>query len=143
MINALLDLLGGFYAAGNLGQVEAIARAMLHAIPDDLVALQFLALSLHQRGRIKDAYSFFRKAAETQESPTTARYMSTGEPAAAACYRKATQRGSRLAEGWYQISQLLAHYGFKEPAARALQSALSARPDTERRSGPRLTPVIS
>ncbi len=46
MILALVDYLGAFYQASNLGQVEAIARTMLAAISDDLVALQFLGLAL-------------------------------------------------------------------------------------------------
>ena len=129
MITALLDLLGGYYQAGDLRQVEAIARSMLSAIPDDVVALQFLALTLHQRGRFKDAYLSFRKAAERLEGQNQARYVSTGEPAAVASYREATRFGSRLADGWYKVSELLEHYGFKGPAALALRSALSATTD--------------
>jgi hypothetical protein len=132
MITALIDLLGGYYQAGNLRQVEAIAHTMLSAIPDDLVALQFLALALHERGRIRDAYLVLRKAAERQEGTKHARYDSTGEPAAAACYREATRFGSLLAGGWYQISQLMAHYGFKGPAAQALRSSQAAITDRRR-----------
>jgi tetratricopeptide (TPR) repeat protein len=127
MISALLELLGTYYQAGNLSQVEAIARTMLNAIPDDVVALQFLALALHQRGRIKDAYALLRKAAESHHGD--GRYPSTGERAAAACYREATRFGSRLAGGWYQISRLLTYYGFKDQAARALRSAQAATTD--------------
>lgn len=129
MIPALLDLLGGYYQAGDLRQVEAIARSMMRAIPDDVVALQFLALALHQRGRFRDAYLFFRQAADRLEGPNEVRYISTGEPAAVACYREATRFGSRLAGGWRQISQLMALYGFKGPAARALRSAQAASID--------------
>lgn len=127
MISALLEMLGGYYQAGNLDQVEAVARCMLNAIPDDLVALQFLALALHQRGRIKDAYAVLRRVA--QKSRATPRYPSTGEQASAACYREATRFGSQLAGGWYQIARLLSHYGFKEQAARALKSAQAATTD--------------
>ena len=128
MISALLELLGSYYQAGNLSQVEAIARSMLHAIPDDIVALQFLALALHQKGKIKDAYLLLRKAAEKSHG-TNPRYPSTGEPAAIACYREATRFGSRLAGGWFQIARLLSHYGFKEQVARALKSAQAATTD--------------
>ncbi|HTY98663.1 MAG TPA: hypothetical protein VMB75_02425, partial [Rhodocyclaceae bacterium] len=91
----------------------------------------FLALALHQRGRIRDAYAVLRRAAErqTQAAAMAPRYPSTGEPASAACLREATRFGSRLADGWYQISRLLAHYGFKEPAERALRSARAATTD--------------
>jgi tetratricopeptide (TPR) repeat protein len=131
MISTLLDMLGAYYQAGNLEQMEAIARTLLSAIPDDVVALQFLALALHQRGRIRDAYAFLRQAVERQENPAaeTSRYPTTGEPAAVACYREATRFGSRLAGGWYQISRLLAHYGFKEQAERAFRSARAASRD--------------
>jgi hypothetical protein len=129
MIPALIDLLGASYQMGNLQQVEVIARSMLSAIPDDLVALQFLALVLHQRGRIMDAYLILRRAAERQERQGAERYVSTGEPAAAASYREATRFGSLLAGGWKQVSQLMAHYGFKAAAAHALQAALAATTD--------------
>ena len=132
MISALLELLSRFYQAGDVRQMEAITRSILRSIPDDLVALQFLALALHQRGQIKDAYSFLRKVAERQAHPRRTRYISTGEPAAEACYREATRFGSRLAEGWFQISHLMTHYGFKGPAARALRSARAATTDRRR-----------
>jgi Lhr-like helicase len=131
MIDALLDLLATYYQAGDLRQVEVIARSMLHAMPDDVVAMQFLALALHRRGQVADAYRYFRKAAEQQECPDEDRCQSTGELAAAACYRSATRFGSRLAKGWRQIAKLMAHYGFRRSAAQALRSALAAT--TERR----------
>lgn len=135
MITALIDLLGAYYQAGDLRQMEAIARSILSSIPDDIVALQFLALALHERGRIMDAYLVLRRAVERQENQVPARYVSTGEPAAAASYRAATRFGSRLAGGWRRISWLMDQYGFKRPAARALQAALAAT--TDRRTASR------
>ncbi len=46
MITALIDLMGACHQAGNLSQMEAIARSILAAIPEDMVALQFLGLAL-------------------------------------------------------------------------------------------------
>lgn len=46
MTLALIDLLAIFYQNGNLERMEVIARSMLAAVPNDMVALQFLALSL-------------------------------------------------------------------------------------------------
>ena len=73
MISAMVDLLAGCYQAGNLDQMEAIARSLLAAIPEDTVALQFLGLALYLGGRLDDARQVFLRAvaATPATGPTT------------------------------------------------------------------------
>jgi len=128
MIHSFLELLGTFYQAGNLGQMEMVARGMLQTIPGDVVALQFLGLALHEMGRTRDAYAIFRKAAAGgRAGAAQAAAGAAIEPASAALYRAATRPGSRLAEGWSRISQVVAHYGFKDLAGRAMRAAQRTR----------------
>lgn len=128
MIHSLLELLGAFYQTGNLGQMELVARNLLHTIPGDLVALQFLGLALHQMGRTRDAYAVFRKAAMLDRvGALHARGSGAIESASAALYRAATRPGSRLAEGWSHLGHVVAHYGFKDLASRAMRAAQRTR----------------
>lgn len=128
MINSLLELLGAFYQSGNLGQMELMARNLLHTIPGDIVALQFLGLALHQMGRTRDAYAVFRKAAALDRiSVLRARGTGAIESASVALYRAATRPGSRLAEAWSQLGHVVAQYGFRDLAGRAMRAAQRTR----------------
>lgn len=127
MINSFLELLGLFYQTGNLGQMEAVARSLLHTIPGDLVALQFLGLALHKMGRTRDAYAIFSKAAAVRWSGAWLADRSGAiESASAALYRAATRPGSRLATAWPQVAQVVAQYGFRDLAGRAMRAARRA-----------------
>ncbi len=127
MINAILELLGSFYQAGDLGQMESVARSLLRTIPGDLVGLLFLGLALHQMGRTRDAYALFRKAAAGERAgEPQASGMGAIESASVALYRAATRPGSRLAEGWSHIAHVVAQYGFKDLAGRAKRAAQRA-----------------
>lgn len=126
MIAALVDLLATFYQAGNLQQVETIARSMLATIPNDLVALQFLGLALYRTGRRDEAYRAFGKAAARLERTPATAYPTTCEQAAIASYRKAVHAESGLAEGWQQIADALARFGFEKAATRAREAARTA-----------------
>lgn len=102
----MIDLLADFYQSGNFAQMETIARSLLTAIPDDMVALQFLGLSLYLMGRRDSAHRAFRRAAghaarttHTAASTATAPGATTIEVAAAISYREATKPGTALAEG--------------------------------------------
>jgi cytochrome c-type biogenesis protein CcmH/NrfG len=127
VIPALLDLLATFYQAGNLDQVETVARSMLATIPDDIVSLQFLGLALYQTGRFDDAYRAFKQVATRFNEQPGATRPTDCEPAAAASYRAAIRADSGLAEGWWQIARVLAKLGFRAAAGRAYQAALAAR----------------
>jgi tetratricopeptide (TPR) repeat protein len=124
MTLALVDLLAIFYQSGNLERMEAIARSMLAAVPNDLVALQFLALALYLRGRTEEAYRLFRRYVWIAESPESPKALpTTCELAASASFEAATRPGSGLARGWMNIAQILGRLGYRRHASRALQAA--------------------
>ena len=127
MTLALIDLLAIFYQAGDLERMEVIARSMLSAVPNDLVALQFLALALYLRGRTEDAYHLFRRYVLLVETPVEApEHVTTCQLAAHASYAAATRPGSGLARGWFGIARILARLGYGLHAIRARQAALTA-----------------
>ena len=127
MILALVDLLSSFWQAGNMEQMETISRSMLMAMPDDIVALQFLGLALYQTGRIDDAYKMFKRVAAKFDDQTAMTRPTTCEPAAVVSYREAIRLDSGLAEGWHKIAQILKKFGFRKAAIRAYDAALTAR----------------
>lgn len=131
MTLALIDLLAIFYQAGDLERMEVIARSMLSAVPNDLVALQFLALALYLRGRTEDAYRLFRRYAFLAETPTAApEHATTCQLAAQASYAAATRPGSGLARGWLGIARILARLGYGNQAGQARAAALTAEDKT-------------
>src|ERR1035437_8699562 len=91
MITALVEYLSSFYQAGNVAQMEVIARSMLAAIPDDLVALQFLGLALYQTGRVDEAYRAFKSVAAKQVQQDEWDGSSVCDPAGVATFRAATR----------------------------------------------------
>src|SRR5262245_35889605 len=73
MIAAMVDFLSTRLQQGDADGVLSATQAMLHAIPDDLVALQFMALALLWLGHKDRALSVFRKAATVaRRKPDTA-----------------------------------------------------------------------
>ena len=127
MIATLVELLGVFYHNGNFPQLETVARSMLSAIPNNIVALQFLGLALYQMGRIDEAKRVFHRVAAETETAPVADGLAASEPASVTAYREATRPGSGLAEGWYRIAKVTKLLGFKKAALRAFQAALKAR----------------
>lgn len=127
MISALIDYLAIFYQSGNLEQMEVIARSMLAAMPDDIVALQFLGLALYQMGRTDVAYQMFKRAASRLDYQGDGSDPTICEPASVVSYREATRAHSGLADGWYRIALALDKFGFHKPATRAFDAALAAR----------------
>lgn len=103
-----------------------IARRLLAAIPDDLVALQVLGLTLHRRGRHDSALRFLRRA-EASPGPASPPSTAALEPARTVSWREATRPGSALAEAWRQIADLQARHGHFGRAADAQRAALRAR----------------
>jgi hypothetical protein len=126
MISVLVDYLAAFYQTGNLNQVEVIARSLLAAVPDDLVALQFLGLALYQMGRVADAHLAFKRVAARQDQEEVWDSSNVCEPAHVATLRAATRAHSGLADGWRRIALLLNGFGFHKPATRAFAAAMAA-----------------
>lgn len=116
-----------FYQTGNLEQVEVISRSMLAAIPDDLVALQFLGLALYQMGHLDEAYRIFMKAVAKLNQHESVGDESSCELAGVVSYREATRAQSGLADGWHRIGQVLNNFGFHKLALRALEAEATAR----------------
>jgi hypothetical protein len=131
MTLALIDLLALFYQSGNLARMEVIARSMLSAVPNDVVALQFLGLSLYLRGHTEDAYKLFRRFASGVSIASSVQdHQTSCELAATASYRAATRPGSGLAPGWHRIALMLARFGFQNDADNAHRAALAAEGQT-------------
>jgi Flp pilus assembly protein TadD len=127
LIATLIAMLGTFYQSGNFAQVETIARSMLSAIPNDIVALQFLGLALYRMGRVDDARQVFRRVETSSEADLLYHGLTASEPAAVTCYREATRSGSGLADAWCQISAVLEQLEFHKPARRAFRASLKAK----------------
>jgi tetratricopeptide (TPR) repeat protein len=130
MINALFDVLGTCYQAGDFAQAEMIARSILRAIPDDTVSLQFLGLVYHRTRRFADARAVFA-ATSSAVAPPPADTAAPGATALASaqCLPAASGEGSALADAWYELGLLLFRRRHFPPAMRALQAAISARPN--------------
>ena len=127
MISLLVEYLSIFYQTGDTAQLAVIARSLLAAIPDDLVALQFLGMALYQMGRIDEAYRVFKQVAARPAPDAMPGVSSDCESASAISYREATAAHSGLADGWQQIALILSRFGFQRQADRADQAAASSR----------------
>ena len=131
MINALLELLSNSYHCGDLAQMEVIASTLLHAIPDDIVSMQFLGLVYYRKGKLDSAINLFSRArGEKQSSHVDMKRTTEGHKiAAAACYFEATLPSTQLADGWYEVGVTLHGLGQLEQAVSAYRAAIAARPD--------------
>lgn len=137
MIGALMELLGGYYVRGNFAQVEAIARSLLTAVPDDRVSLQFLGLAYYRSGRVDQAIEVFKKVVNRRRKPSlrmpgrrvSREAVEEAPLPAAVCYAEATHPSPDLARTWYDLGLVLVELGEPEKAVSAFQSALVAQPD--------------
>lgn len=127
MISVLVDYLSGFYQAGNLAQLEVIARNMLAAVPKDVVSLPLLGLALYQMGRFDDAHQAFKRVAVTAGQREKPDGFTECELAHVTIFRASTREHSGLADGWYRIALALNRFGLHQPAARVSEAALAAR----------------
>ena len=136
MISTLVELLGNFYARNDFTNFEAIARSLLVAIPNDVVALQFLGLAYYRTGRVEDAIVLFDQAAgRTPATGSTARgagraVTADAGSAAALCYEEATRPSAPLGKAWYDVGTTLLALGRLKLATAAFRSALSAAPES-------------
>lgn len=126
MITALIDLMGAYHQAGNLSQMEAIARSILAAIPEDMVALQFLGLALYEMGRIDAARQVFARVAAGSRRRRSSKLVTTGELASVTIYQEAARPRSGLGEAWQRIAHAMHSLGFRRAATRAYHTSLTA-----------------
>lgn len=127
MITAMIDLMGAYYQAGNLQQMAVMARSILTAVPNDLVALQFLGLALYQMGRIEAARRVFARVSTLADRQAANDLPTTGETAATTVYRQARAPASGLGEAWQQVAHAMRRLGFRQAAARAYEMSLAAK----------------
>ncbi len=133
MIPAFVEYLATFHQTGNSVQMEVIARSLLAAVPNNVVALQFLGLALYQMGRVDDARQTFKRVAATLDHQEKSDGCGDCESAHAAVFRAATRAHSGLADGWDRIAVALNKFGFHKPAARAFKAGLTSRGLDDRR----------
>lgn len=125
MISIMLDFLATYHQQGDANGMFSAAQALLNAIPDDLVALQFMGLALFWMGHKERALALFGKAATVLQR--------TPEPVPAhVCERAASitlQEAARpeLAGAWQQIANMTALHGLHALAHCARDMAERAR----------------
>lgn len=135
MISALVDLLAKYYVNNDLSNVEAIARTLQAAVPNDLVSLQFLGLVYYQKGRVKEAVSIFDKVVRRPNPAVPAEAGDAGaglagsDLSATVCYREATRTDRNLAKAWHDLGAVLLRLRKSELAISAFRSSLSAHPE--------------
>ncbi|MFY9328543.1 MAG: hypothetical protein WAO76_11075 [Georgfuchsia sp.] len=127
MISALIEFLAAYYQQGNVTGVMMVARNILDVIPDDIVAIQFLALALLQLGRREAAISLFHKAAGILNRKPHDTKTSVCELASSASYREATRPDTGLGEGWHRLEIVLHEFGFRSLAESARYASRQAR----------------
>ena len=134
MISLLVDWLAVCSQTGDLAQVEVIARSMLSAIPEDLVALQFLGLALYQMGRVDEARRVFARVPASLDQHEQWDGLTICEPAGIATFRAATRAHPGMADSWNRIALILAKFGFHKQALRAAEAASKASGSNQRLS---------
>lgn len=123
MTLALIDLLAIYYQNGNFELMEIVASTMLAAVPDDPVALQFLGLAFHVKGRTEDACKIFNYFASISDVTSRPQSLDTScELASSASYQAAVRPGSGLAAGWGRIARLCNSLGYPRLELRARQA---------------------
>jgi len=115
------------YRAGRLTEAESLYRAVLDQHPDNLDAIQGLAVLCHQRGRPEEALGLFRRAiAVDPDSRVADRQLGRlleqrGDPVGAAiCYRRAARLRpldavaqadlARALAGQGEVAEAIGHY---------------------------------
>lgn len=127
MISALIEFLAICYQQGDANGVAMAAQTILSVIPDDVVALQFMALALLQMGQKDKAIPLLREAASLSETNTQSHVSEVCELAATISYREATKPESGLGDGWSKISVVLERYGLNRLAEHARQASLASQ----------------
>jgi tetratricopeptide (TPR) repeat protein len=135
MIDALVELLGKYYANDDLNNVETIARSILAAVPDDQVSLQFIGLVYYRSGKVADAIRLFdrisarQKPANDNSAIRQTRRIARRDHAATACYEAATRQNPDLAKAWHDLGMTLLELGRFAHALRAFECSTLSRPE--------------
>ena len=124
------------YRAGRLAEAESLYRALLDKQPDNVDAIQGLAVLRHQRGHPEEALALFRRAITLDpDSPVADRQLGRlleqrGDPVGAAiCYRRAARLRPLDAAAQAYLARALAGQGEVAEALGHYQRAVSLAPD--------------
>jgi uncharacterized protein (TIGR02466 family) len=121
--------------AGRTDHAERICREILAAHPEQVAAMNFLALLVRDRGDLSQAEALFRRGIET--APNVANLHNNlgnlqrmqGDMAGAeASLRKAIKINPTYPEAYYNLGVLLGQLGRREEALAALRRATAQRP---------------
>ena len=123
------------YRAGRLTEAESIYRAALAKHPDDVDAIQGLAVICHKRGRSDEALALFRRAITLDpDSPVADRQIGRlleqrgDRVGAAICYRRAARLRPLDAAAQADLARTLAGQGEVAEAVAHYQRAVAAAP---------------
>ena len=107
--------------AGRLADAESLYRAVLKEQPDNVEAMQGLAVLCHRRDHPEEALALFRQAIALQEQGRA--------PEAVEHYERALLLNPGLAEVHQNLGSALAQSGRTVDAIAALKRALALKPD--------------
>jgi tetratricopeptide (TPR) repeat protein len=132
-----LDAALAHHEAGRLDRAEAGYRAILRRTPDELDALNLLAVILQDRGALAESIELLTRALTIEPAfPEALTNLSraqcaAGNPAdAAEAARSAVAQDPTLAEAHLQLGRALLDLGDSQAAADALTQAVALSPDS-------------
>jgi protein O-GlcNAc transferase len=124
------------YRAGRLTEAESLYRAVLDKRPDNVDAIQGLAVVCHQRGHSEEALVLFRRAIGLDPNSRVADRQlgrlleQRGDPVGAAiCYRRAARLRPRDAAAQADLARTLAGLGEVAEAIKHYRRAIALAPD--------------
>ncbi len=135
MIQAMVQLLGNFYASNDLSNFEVIARSLHSSVPGESVSLLFIGLAYYRRGQIDEAIGIFNQAANrppltrTTSPKTTSDKSNDRKSPTITSFIEATRNKPDLAQIWYDLGSSLQDVGHNEGASFAFQIAITANPE--------------
>jgi predicted CXXCH cytochrome family protein len=129
------DLAQGQLRLGRFKDAEATLSGLLQRRPDDLLALEWLALARAAQGKIDEAIELTRRSLATGSNRVEAEYnlgrllAAKGlNPEAEEHLRKAVSLRPNLAAGWFRLGEVQAAQGRKEEALASYRRALEIDP---------------
>ncbi len=130
------DLTQGQIRLGRFKDAEATLSGLLQRRPDDLLAMEWLALARAAQGKVDDAIELTRRSLATGSNRVEAEYnlgrllASKGlNPEAEEHLRKAVSLRPNLAAGWFRLGEVQAAQGRKEESLASYRRALEIDPN--------------